>query len=262
MRKIFFGRGSDREAGHGDLPENEPDIAASEDAAMKEQDVSDDIAKASGDAGDIPGYPGDTADGADLVCEDAISESDIYATDETNCESVQAESTEQVLSQLREEAECNYDKYIRAVAELENYKKRVLKERAELIKYSGEYLARDLLDVVDNLERALDHAGSENAEDLIKGVSMVRDLFISVLERHNIVGVSSVGSAFDPAKQEAMVSVPTADSPPGVVLNELRKAYFFKDKLLRAAQVVVSASPSGSESKPDAVEEDTSESLK
>ena len=144
-----------------------------------------------------------------------------------------------VLAEYRAEAEANYDKYLRAVAELENFKKRAIKERADLIKYAGEGLARDILEIVDQLQLALKHEGAGPVDDYLKGVKMVFDNFVTILSRHQIIGEDSIGKQFDPQKHEAMASVLMPDTEPGVVVEEFKKAYFFKDKLLRPGQVVV-----------------------
>lgn len=148
----------------------------------------------------------------------------------------------ELADRLKREAEESYDKYVRSLAELENFKKRALKERAELLKYAGENILRDMLDIVDDLERALkveiDGAGSE----LKKGVQMVVNRFQSVLEKHSVKRDNSVGQTFDPAKHEAMTMVPTKDHASGTVIEEFRPAYYFKDRMLRPAQVVVAKS--------------------
>jgi molecular chaperone GrpE len=104
-------------------------------------------------------------------------------------------------------------------------------------------LAHDLLEVVDNLERALSHEGATGGDEVLKGVRLVYDRFVSILDRHGIKGESAIGTLFDPAKHEALASVQSAEQPAGTVMNELKRTYFFKDKLLRPGQVVVVAAP-------------------
>lgn len=135
------------------------------------------------------------------------------------------------------------DKYLRSVAEIENVKKRYTKERADLLRYAGEQLARDLLDVVDDLERASSQNATGEVADVLRGIQLIRDRFIGVLDRHGIKGADTVGKAFDPKEHEALTSVPTADHPPGTITEQFRRAYFFRDKLIRPAQVVVASAP-------------------
>lgn len=156
---------------------------------------------------------------------------------------------EDQVANLRSESAANYDKYLRAMAELENVKKRAVKERSELIKYGGENLARDLLEVVDNLERAIQAVPSEMGEsaEFLKGVKMIFEQFTAVLERHSISGERSVGKPFDPQRHEAVASLPSAEHPEGTVVEEYRRAYYLRDKLLRPAQVVVAKPISSSD---------------
>lgn len=136
------------------------------------------------------------------------------------------------------------EKYLRALAELENYKKRALKERADLLKYQGERILQDMLPVVDNLELALQHADAE-PDKLRSGMQLIHKLFVDTLNRWGVTSESSVGKPFDPIKHSALSRVPSVDSKPGTVVNELRRAYHYKDKLLRPAEVVVAAEQSG-----------------
>ena len=151
------------------------------------------------------------------------------------------EEVENICETLRKEVSENYDKYLRAVAELENYKKRAVKERSELLRYSGEYLARDILPVVDDLERAMLQGQLSSAEDLLGGVRMIADQLVSVLNKHSIRSEDALGQMFDPSKHEALASVPSEGHEPGTIIDQLKKPYFFKDKLIRPGQVVVSA---------------------
>ena len=143
------------------------------------------------------------------------------------------------LASYKQKAEENFDKYLRALAELENFKKRMIKERAELLKYSGENLARDILSIVDDLERALKNASGGVTENFIEGVKLITGNLINMLRNHQIVGEESIGQPFDPQKHEAMAMVPTAEHEPGYIIEEIKKLYLFKDKVLRVGQVVV-----------------------
>lgn len=140
---------------------------------------------------------------------------------------------------LRAENDENKDKYLRSLAEFENFKKRSLKERSELIKYQGEKVLFDVLEVVDNLELALQHADAER-DKIISGVEMIYKRLIDTLAKWDVKGESAMGKEFDPAKHSAISKVPSPDAKQGIVINELKKAYFYKDKLLRVGEVVVS----------------------
>ena len=139
---------------------------------------------------------------------------------------------------LRTEISESRERYVRLMADFENYKKRALKEQSELLKYQGERLVVDMLDVMDNLELAITHSSAE-PEKLRTGLEMIHKLFIERLGKWEIRGESGVGASFDPQKHAAISRVPGADAKPGTIVGELKKAYFYKDKLIRHGEVVV-----------------------
>ncbi len=135
------------------------------------------------------------------------------------------------------------DKYLRTLAELENVRKRATKERSDLLRYQGEAAFKDLLDVVDDLERAISAGGS--VESVVQGVEMIRSKFMSVLGKWEIRPIEAKERDFDPTLHEALSKIPTKDCKPGVIVQELRKGYMYRDRLLRPAQVIVAAEPVG-----------------
>jgi molecular chaperone GrpE len=147
------------------------------------------------------------------------------------------EAAAQVLA--RELAEAK-DRYLRLMADFENFKKRALKEQSELLKYQGERLVIDILEVVDNLELALAHSSAEY-DKLKAGLDMVYKMFIERLAKWEIRGESSVGGEFDPHRHAAISRVPGGASKPGTIVGELKKPYFYKDKLIRVGEVVVAS---------------------
>ncbi|MCB0343897.1 MAG: nucleotide exchange factor GrpE [Bdellovibrionales bacterium] len=160
----------------------------------------------------------------------------------------------------QDEARENYDKFLRAVAEMENVKKRSKKERSDLLRYAGEGMARELLEVLDSLELALKQRVTEGEpNDFSRGIEMIRDQFVSTFERFGIKGESAVGKQFDPELHEAMVSVPTGEHPAGSVIEEYKKLFRFRDKLLRPAQVVVASAPEGAQAASPTEAESSSE---
>lgn len=145
------------------------------------------------------------------------------------------------------QAKENHENYLRALADFDNYKKRSIKERSELIKYGSEVIATDLLEVVDNFERALTSSSGEKSP-LRDGVEMIYKQLTELLSKHGVRGESSLGKPFDPQIHQAISQAPAADYPSGTVCSELKKAYFLKDKLIRVGQVVVASSESGNSS--------------
>lgn len=135
------------------------------------------------------------------------------------------------------------DKYLRAVAELENARKRHARDRSDLIKYAGESLARDLLEVLDGFDLALKQDNKGSLEEFVKGMTIIQGQLRGIFERHSIKPESLLGKQFDPNKADAIALMPSDEIDEGVVMEEFKKAYHFKDKLLREGQVVVSKGP-------------------
>ncbi len=140
------------------------------------------------------------------------------------------------------------DKMLRAAAENENFKKRIERERSASLKYAGEQIFREMLPVVDNLERAIAHQGeaSENSAEknlgfLVEGVELTLKSLVSTLEKFQVKPVESVGEKFDPKHHEALTMEASNIVPATHVVNEFEKGYYYKDRLLRAAKVVVSS---------------------
>lgn len=145
------------------------------------------------------------------------------------------------LEAARAERDANRDNWLRAQADLENYRKRVQREMDEASRYRVLPLARDVLPVLDNLRRALTAAeeGGDTA-GLVEGVRLVVKQFEDVLARHSVTPIAAVGQPFDPNLHEALQQVPSRDHPPMTVLEEFQRGYRLHDRVLRPSQVVVS----------------------
>ena len=151
------------------------------------------------------------------------------------------------LEQARKEAQEHYDKLLRLAAEFENYKKRMEREQQSALKYAEENLLKELLPTLDNLERATEEArkaGEDGA--LLEGVEMTRKGLLATLERFGLTAIESEGQPFDPSIHEALTMEPSDEVPANHVLREFQKGYQYKERLLRAAKVVVSSGPAGS----------------
>ena len=145
----------------------------------------------------------------------------------------------------REEARQNHDRWLRERADLENVKKRAARERAETIRFANEQILKDMLPIVDNLERAVEHARSGgNGQPLAEGVALVLKSLLDVLERHGVTRVEAKGVPFDPTHHEAMGHVASDEHEPNVVVEEHQSGYRLNDRLLRPALVSV-AKPAG-----------------
>jgi molecular chaperone GrpE len=142
-------------------------------------------------------------------------------------------------AKARDAAE-RHDQLLRLGAEFENYKKRVQKEKSDLIKFGNESLLKAVLPILDNLERAIDHGKKMNENGpLLQGVEIILRQFLAILERFGVKPVAAMGEPFDPEKHEA-VSQAESDQEPNRVISELEKGYLFHERLLRPAKVLVS----------------------
>jgi molecular chaperone GrpE len=145
---------------------------------------------------------------------------------------------------LMERLKDDHERSLRAAADLENYKKRAQKEKEEVQKFGSEKLLKDLLPVMDNLDRAMDAATkSPDFASFQKGVGMTRKSFEDTLSRHGVKSFSAKGQPFDPRLHEAMQQVETSEVPPGHVAFEVVRGYYLNDRLVRPAMVVVARAP-------------------
>src|SRR5215471_18310333 len=160
-----------------------------------------------------------------------------------------ADEKEMLLAKLAEkeaEAKANYDLFMRERAELENFKRRLQREKSESLRFANEPLIRDLLPVLDNLERAVGHAqGGGNGQPLVEGVALVVRSLLDALEKYGVTRVTAKGEPFDPTRHEAMAQAESAEVAPNTVLDEYRPAYLLHGRLLRPALVTVAKAPTG-----------------
>jgi molecular chaperone GrpE len=149
-------------------------------------------------------------------------------------------------------ADENWEKYVRAVADLDNYKKRALRERQDATKYANEALLEKLLPVVDNFEAALAAANTAtaaqgtqggNVDSLKMGINMIHSQLKSFLADAGVEEIDALNKPFDPNLHEAVSQQASADVPEGQVLQQMRKGYRYRDRLIRPAMVVVAKKP-------------------
>lgn len=137
------------------------------------------------------------------------------------------------------EAEENYAKFLRACADFENYKKRVEKEKADIRDFANEKLIVEVLSVMDNFERALEHADEKSLDSLKQGVKLTVDQIYTLLKKYGLQEIKSVGEKFDPALHHAISHEESEGATSGTVLKEFQKGYFLRGRLLRPAMVAV-----------------------
>jgi molecular chaperone GrpE len=141
------------------------------------------------------------------------------------------------------EVEAQQDRYLRTVAEFDNVRKRGAREREEYTRYANESLLRDILPVLDNLDRAMQAARSEPATSLTTGVELIQRELLRVLERHGVTPFTSVGQPFDPERHEAIARVQSPDLPDMSVTAETARGYLLHGRVLRPAMVTVAVAP-------------------
>ena len=144
------------------------------------------------------------------------------------------------------QAEANHWKELalRSAAELDNFRKRAVKERQDAVKYANGSLLETLLPVIDNFEFGLQAARAEGENSpVLMGMSMVQKQITDFLKENGVDEIPAVGLKFDPNVHDAVSSQPTADAPEGTILMQMRRGYRLRDRLLRPASVVVAAAP-------------------
>ena len=169
-------------------------------------------------------------------------------TDTQDVAQPEQEITLEELQGLRAQAaraDENWDKYLRLNADFDNYKKRAARERSEAIKYANEALVEKLLPIVDNFEAALNAMNDPNTDlDSVRtGVRMIFTQVKHFLNEHGAEEIDAVGQPFDPNLHEAVSQQPTEEVPEGQVVQQMRKGYKLRDRLIRPAMVVVAKKP-------------------
>ncbi len=174
------------------------------------------------------------------------------------------ESDSGLVAQLREKlaaAEAERDeaknRHLRTAADLENFRKRTAREREDMRKYGIDKVVLELLPVIDNLDRALEHAEKSESgiSSIIDGVRMVYRQFVTSLEKHGVASFDARGEAFDPTKHEAIQQIESAEHESNTVLEQYQKGYFLHDRLIRPALVAVSKKVEIAVPAPDATDE-------
>ncbi|BBO71711.1 protein GrpE [Desulfosarcina alkanivorans] len=183
------------------------------------------------------------------------SDSDVAADEPADSPDPMKEIEEQ-LAAAKAEADDHRNRMLRMAAELENFKKRSAREQDDLKKYATENLIRQLLTVVDNLERAIASAAPDhaNGQSVVDGVALTLAEVNKILEKHYVRPIEALGEPFDPTFHQAMCQEESADQPPNTVVQEFQKGYLIHDRLLRPAMVVVSKAPQNGQSEEKTVD--------
>ena len=180
-----------------------------------------------------------------------IAETLEEATAEESVEGT-AEKTVDPLAELQNAIETanttatkNWDLYLRERADLENARKRHQRDKEDALRFANDRLLKEMIPVLDNLERAVDHADQDNDDNqgLLEGVNMTINQFRKALENFGVKPIKAIGENFDPNLHQAMGQVESAEQAPNTVVTEFQKGYLLHDRLLRPAMVMVAKAP-------------------
>ena len=180
------------------------------------------------------------------VTQENLTENNEQASSEENneetCEILtEEEHLQKALDEANEKAAILEDKYLRQVAEFDNYRKRTMKEKAELIKNGGERAIESILPVLDDFERALSNmAKDENAAEILTGVELIYNKFVGILKQNGLQKIETEGAEFNTDYHDAIAMVPTPNEElKGKVLDCVQAGYILNDKVIRHAKVAV-----------------------
>jgi molecular chaperone GrpE len=176
----------------------------------------------------------------------AMNRGDETAADQAEASNTTAAATEDAdapQQELQREKEALQDRLLRTVAEFDNYRKRVERERRELSEYAASDLLLELLPIVDNCERALQAPAPPEAEAFRKGVELIHKQMLDLLRKRNVRPIDALGAEFDPRVHQAVVHEPSDVHREGEVMQELQRGYMLGERLLRPAMVKVAKRP-------------------
>jgi len=171
-------------------------------------------------------------------------EKERVSLEETPSETLPIQTAEDELEKMKQELDQKNDMMLRIAAELDNYKKRVAKERESLIKYAAQEIIQELLPILDNFERAVESASKSNDFDsFFEGVKLVSKQIYDILEKRGVKQIDALGKTFDPNFHEAVMQINSDDYPINVVAQELQRGYILNDRVIRPSMVAVSKGP-------------------
>lgn len=147
---------------------------------------------------------------------------------------------EETVIPIEQELEETKNRYLRCLADFDNYKKRTAAEREQFAQFANEAIVSDLLPIVDGLKRALDAAAAAKmAEEMLKGIALVKKQFEDTLGKHGLKEIEAVGQTYDPNLHEAILQKEES-GPAGIVIEEMQKGYLFRGRVIRPSMVIVS----------------------
>lgn len=177
-------------------------------------------------------------DSADQIFDDA-DELENSVDTESAIDFKSREDLEKQLLLAEQKAQENWDKATRAVAEVENIRRRAERDVANAHKFGVERLVKDLIPVVDSLEQALLNAGKNGHKDMAHGIELTMKLLLDALDKHGVIQLNPLSQIFNPQEHEAMTTQPTNDVAPNTILEVFQKGYKLNERIIRPARVIV-----------------------
>ncbi len=196
------------------------------------------------------GFPDETVDPEAEAEKPAEGSSGADAADDTIPDPEPVDDLTVLLEAARKEAAESHDRFLRVSAEFDNFKKRQIREVSEFKKFANEQIIKDLLPIVDNLERAVESSTDAAEADRVReGVALTLKELLKVFERHGVEAIDAMGQPFDPTYHQAVSQEASEEHPVNTVIHQLQKGYTLRDRLIRPAMVVVAkATAANSES--------------
>ena len=186
---------------------------------------------------------------AELSAKESASPSDELTASEA---ATTARDAEQACVEKKDEFQALQDKYLRLAAEFENYKRLAQRDQREHARFANESVLKDLLPILDNLERAIKFSKDNASHNgLIQGVELTLKQFMETLARFGVQPITSVGGMFDPSRHQAVTKVASPEAAENTVVEEYQKGYLLHERVLRAAMVAVAAAPKESSESSD-----------
>lgn len=190
----------------------------------------------------------------DKIEEPSIIEPEVVETED------EIEKLRNELTQALNDIKVHQEQYLRTLAEMENLRKRTQRDKEDLAKFANENILREILPVIDNLERAVDHAEQAETNDgLFEGVQMTLTQFSQLLTKFGVEPVDAIGQPFDPAYHQAMGQLESDEHPVNTVVQQMQKGYQLNSRLLRPAFVMLAKAPANKETEADNSAEETDE---
>jgi len=172
----------------------------------------------------------------------AIEDEEVTEIEQVSKEEVPEEAEKEADSVAAERDEYK-DKFLRTYADLENFRKRVVKEKEDILQFGNEKLLVEVLQIKDDLDRATLHQETADLETLKEGLALIGRDLKKILTQFKVETIDAVGKPFDPKFHEAMAEEASEQHPPGTVLSQLQNGYLYHGRLLRPARVVVAKKP-------------------